>query len=89
MFFPRSVLRALSAWHSLYCTVFSSLSWNLVSPLTPHPGYTHHFPFLLLLLSPFQPESFVPAAMDQGPSDIVTDSTFSMEWPSEPTRLPK
>ncbi|XP_040214160.1 myc box-dependent-interacting protein 1 isoform X2 [Rana temporaria] len=32
----------------------------------------------------WEPESSVPGGMDQGPSDAATDSTFAVEWPSEP-----
>ncbi|XP_073490528.1 myc box-dependent-interacting protein 1 isoform X10 [Aquarana catesbeiana] len=31
-----------------------------------------------------QPESSVPGGMDQGPSGTATDSSFAVEWPSEP-----
>ncbi|CAI9602381.1 unnamed protein product, partial [Staurois parvus] len=32
----------------------------------------------------WEPESSVPGGMDQGSSDIAADSTFAVEWPSEP-----
>ncbi|XP_018409949.1 PREDICTED: myc box-dependent-interacting protein 1 [Nanorana parkeri] len=33
----------------------------------------------------WEPESSVPSVMDQGLGDISSDSTFAVEWPSEPT----
>ncbi|XP_073490521.1 myc box-dependent-interacting protein 1 isoform X3 [Aquarana catesbeiana] len=32
----------------------------------------------------WEPESSVPGGMDQGPSGTATDSSFAVEWPSEP-----